>query len=103
MSNMELKYFDIEGRAFMIRVALHHAGIAFTDNRINFAQYKEQKAAGQIPVTGLPTLTIDGVVYNQSFAILRYAGKLANLYPHDPTQALIVDLVLDTAGEIFAK
>jgi len=39
------------------------------------------------------------VVIAQSLAILRYIGKLGNLYPEDPIQAMEVDSMLDTLAD----
>ena len=36
-------------------------------------------------------------------AQLRYAGRLADLYPQDIEQALAVDVVLDTVQDIVQK
>lgn len=44
----------------------------------------------------MPILTVDGQVYAQSAAILRYCGKLAGLYPENPLQAQRTDEVLET-------
>lgn len=37
---------------------------------------------------------MDGVDYTQSTALLRYAGKLAGIYPEDPVAAMKVGLEL---------
>ena len=38
--------------------------------------------------------------FAQSGAILRYVGKLANLYPQDLVAALRVDMAIDTMEEL---
>ena len=45
----------------------------------------------------------NGKQYTQSMAQLRYAGKLANLYPVDPEQALAVDVLLDLVQDAVSK
>lgn len=57
---------------------------------------KESHPFGQLPV-----LEVDGEKYAQSNAILRYVGKLTGLYPEDPKQALVVDMVIDTIEDII--
>jgi hypothetical protein len=52
-----LTYFDVAGRAEMIRIALHHAGVEFVDNRLSFAEFGAAKAAGKYPL-GVPILTL---------------------------------------------
>ena len=37
---------------------------------------------------------MDGVDYTQSTALLRYAGRLAGIYPEDPVDAMKVELEL---------
>lgn len=44
----------------------------------------------------MPILSIDGHVYAQSAAILRYCGKLSGLYPENPLQAQQTDETLET-------
>lgn len=48
-----------------------------------------------MPYGVVPVITIDGHQGVESCAILRYVGKLADLYPTDPLQALFVDEVID--------
>jgi|TARA_B110000008_G_C16758515_1_gene479623 glutathione S-transferase len=102
---MELTYFDfgLGGRAFSIRCALNHAGVDFKDNRLKFPDFQKLKAEGQFP-TGVPVLKMaDGRTFVQSLAILRYAGKLAGLYPEKPVDALACDMICDTANELMAN
>lgn len=40
-------------------------------------------------------MEFDGVLFTQSMALLRYIGKLGNLYPTDPVEALRVDEIID--------
>lgn len=43
----------------------------------------------------------NGKVITQSFAICRYAARLANLYPEDPEEALLVDEITDVDMDIL--
>lgn len=102
---MELTYFDmgIGGRAFSCRVALNHANVEWKDNRIQYPDFIAAKKGGKYP-TGLPILKMpDGKEYSQSVAILRYAGKLAGLYPKDPFKAFVCDSILDTVSDLMGK
>lgn len=102
MSQLKLTYFDMHGgRAEPIRLALHLGGIAFEDFRFPFADFAEVRKT--TPFSQVPTLLVDGVQVTQSDAILRYAGKLANLYPTDPFQALLCDEVMYVAEEANVK
>jgi len=102
MSHLKLTYFDIQGgRAEPIRLALHLGGVAFEDFRFPFADFAEVRKT--TPFSQVPTLMVDDVQITQCDAILRYAGKLANLYPTDPFQALLCDEVMYVAEEANVK
>lgn len=102
MSSLKLTYFDLAGRAEPIRLAFAIAGIDFEDERIPFAEFDALKP--KLPLGALPVLAVDGVVYAQSSAILRYAGKRGGLYPRDDDLAAMrVDEVMDTLDEVSAK
>jgi len=102
MSKPKLTYFPFGGRAETIRLALFIGGIDFEDERIPPPEFGARKAAGAFPLGAIPVLEVNGTVYCQSMAILRYAGKLTGLYPTDPLEALAVDQILDTTAEIGA-
>ena len=54
--DVELIYFDVQGRASQTRIMLKIAGIEFTDTRLTKAEFAERKpsleecALGQIPI-----------------------------------------------------
>lgn len=50
----------------------------------------------------MPVLDVDGVRICESNAILRFVGKLSNLYPSDPLLALRVDEIMDLIESIAA-
>ncbi|EGF83206.1 hypothetical protein BATDEDRAFT_84750 [Batrachochytrium dendrobatidis JAM81] len=91
---LKLSYFGIKGRAEVIRLTLHIAGIPFEDARINGEAWKQLKP--QTPFGQMPTLTVnDTTIISQSAGILRYAGTLAGLYPStDALKATFVDQIL---------
>jgi len=99
MSKPKLTYFPIPGRAGPIRLAFAYGGVDFEDERIPHPEFGARKAAGAFPLGSVPVLEVNGTVYCQSTAILRYAGKLSGLYPEDPLEALAVDQVIDTVAE----
>ena len=89
---IKLTYFNFEGVAEKIRLALKIGGLAFVDERVAFAQWPEMKS--KTPYGVLPILEVDdSPPISQSYAILRYVGRLTNLYPQDPLLALRVDEV----------
>lgn len=66
----------------------------FEDVRIKSDEWPALKP--KTPYLSLPLISIDGVEYAQSQAILKYIGKLTGLYPTDPKDALLVDEVAYT-------
>jgi glutathione S-transferase len=102
MPQLKLTYFDIHGgRAEPARLALAIGGIAFEDHRFAFPEFAEVRKT--TPFNQVPTLHVDGVQVTQCDAILRYAGKLAGLYPTDPFQALLCDEVMYVVEEAGVK
>ncbi|MBT9491940.1 MAG: glutathione S-transferase family protein [Paucibacter sp.] len=102
MSQLKLTYFDFHGgRAEPARLAFHIGGIAFEDHRFGFPEFEEVRKT--TPLGQVPTLHVDGVQVTQCDAIIRYAGKLADLYPSDPFQALLCDEVMYVVEEASVK
>jgi glutathione S-transferase len=100
MPRYKLTYFDINGgRGEAVRIALHAAGVKFDDHRISFQEFMQTRS--EMPFTCAPVLEIDGVAVTQSNAMLRYAGKLAGLYPEDSLQALYCDETMDAVEDLL--
>jgi len=102
MPQLKLSYFDFHGgRGEPVRLALALGGIAFEDHRFTFAEFAEVRKT--TPFGQVPVLDIDGELVTQCDAMLRYAGKLAGLYPADPLQALLCDEVMYVVEEASVK
>jgi glutathione S-transferase len=102
MPQLKLTYFDIHGgRAEPARLALAIGSVAFEDHRFGFAEFAEVRKT--TPFNQVPTLHVDSAQVTQCDAILRYAGKLAGLYPTDPFQALLCDEVMYVIEEAGVK
>eukprot|EP00271_Cylindrocystis_brebissonii_P016711 TRINITY_DN4099_c0_g1_i1.p1 TRINITY_DN4099_c0_g1~~TRINITY_DN4099_c0_g1_i1.p1 ORF type:complete len:208 (-),score=45.31 TRINITY_DN4099_c0_g1_i1:792-1415(-) len=95
--SLKLTYFDTSGRAEPIRLALLLGDIPFEDVRISRPEWLEQKE--KAPLGQVPILEVNGKIFPQSNALLRYAGKLAGLAPEDPVQQLAIDVYMDTLDE----
>lgn len=80
-----LSYFDAAvSRGEECRLALFHAGLPFTDDRIK--DWPAGKA--NMPFGGLPVLTVEGHgQIAQSNAILQLVGRLHDLHPTEPWAA----------------
>ena len=102
MPRLKLSYFDIHGgRGEAARLALSIGGIAFEDHRIPGAEWPNRKSS--TPFGALPVLEVDGQVVTQSNSINRYVGKLADLYPSDPLQALLCDEIMDAIDDVETR
>jgi glutathione S-transferase len=82
--SIKLSYFNIEGPAEKVRLALTVAGVPFEDVRVNFADWpalKPTTPGGQLPVMEIG----GGKMVTQSGAMARYAARLGDgsLYPVD--------------------
>ncbi len=102
MPKLKLTYFDMHGgRGEPVRLALTLGGIAFEDHRFAYPQFAEIRKTA--PFGQVPVLEVDGVQVTQTDAILRYAGKLAGLYPQDAYQALLCDEIAYVIEENLIK
>lgn len=78
-----LTYLDFPGIAEPIRLALFVGGVDFEDRRVSYAEVADMRNRGELPFGQVPLLEVDGAVYSQSGALLRWAGKAAGLYPEE--------------------
>ncbi|OQR88957.1 paladin [Thraustotheca clavata] len=96
---LKLTYFDMPGRADLIRLVLFLNDIPFEDERITREEFAARKES--FPFHQVPTLTINGEVYAQGHSLARYVGSLTNMYPvNQPIAALKVDEILDFQEDI---
>eukprot|EP00287_Rhodomonas_sp_CCMP768_P004761 CAMPEP_0196726406 /NCGR_PEP_ID=MMETSP1091-20130531/7687_1 /TAXON_ID=302021 /ORGANISM="Rhodomonas sp., Strain CCMP768" /LENGTH=222 /DNA_ID=CAMNT_0042068841 /DNA_START=83 /DNA_END=751 /DNA_ORIENTATION=+ len=95
---ISIRYFDIEGSAEKVRLALKIGGVDFDDERFPFSEWPEEKL--KTPYEQVPTMMVDGDQNTQSYAMLRYAGRLSGLYPDDPYQAFKVDQAIELELDI---
>ena len=79
---------------------MHIGGIPFTDERLLVDEFVTAKPS--LPYGSLPVLTVDGQPLAQSAAILRYCGRLADLYPGDALEAARADEVVNVVVEFVA-
>ncbi|MEZ5542128.1 MAG: glutathione S-transferase [Pseudomonadota bacterium] len=104
-TSLRLRYLEFPGRAQAIRDTLRIGRIDFVDEHLSYERFCACRAAGEFPFGGIPVLVIetqDGTqCVAQSNAILRFAGRLAGLYPlDDPLAALKVDEALGVGEDI---
>lgn len=101
LAGCSVHYFDITGRAEMLRLALAHTGLEWHDDRFPGAEWPAKKASS--PSGKAPWLTLaDGSQLAQSRAILRLIGKEGGLYPKDSLLAQRVDELIDNCDDAGA-
>jgi len=99
MRDIKLTYFDFDGgRGEDCRLALHLAGVPFTDERVLGKTWAERKAT--TPFGALPVLQVDGRVLSSSNAILGWIGETYGLLPEDPWERACHLAVLDCAEDL---
>lgn len=102
MPKLKITYFDMHGgRAEPVRLALAIGGVDFEDHRFAYPEFATVRKT--TPFGQVPTLEVDGVQITQCDSMLRYAGKLAGLYPEDAYQALLCDEVMYVVEEAGVK
>jgi len=102
MPQLKLTYFDFDGgRAEPIRLTLAYGNIPFEDHRFAGSEWPALK--NQFPLRQVPIMEVDGEIVTQSEPLLRYAGKLAGLYPENALEALHCDEAMATVEDIEQK
>ncbi|CAG5129351.1 unnamed protein product [Candidula unifasciata] len=100
-SKITLNYFDIKGRAEIIRLVLTWAGKDFVDNRISREDWPALKPKS--PFGQLPYVEIDGKVYGQSLAISNFFAREFNLYGKSNLDGLIIDQVAQLTEDFIQE
>ena len=89
-----ITYFDVRGRAEVIRLILEDTGTAYTERRVTVAEWPELKptlAFGQLPLYEEGDLLL-----NQSHAIYRHLARKHDLYGDSDLDKLRCDIVQET-------
>lgn len=98
-----LYYFDAKGRAEPMRILLAHAGVEYTDKRLDRKEWGNLKQ--NMPNKKVPVLELDDGMQKtnlgQSGAILRFLGKKHGYYPEDPLAAHKCDYLIDCYNDKF--
>ncbi|XP_062612153.1 glutathione S-transferase 3-like [Saccostrea cucullata] len=99
MPTYKLMYFEVKGRAEVIRLALTAAGQEFEDKR--FTREEWLKVKPTIPQNQLPCLQVDGRIIPQSRAILRYVGRVFGLYGENIDESTQIDVIIGANDDFF--
>jgi len=103
MPKTTLTYFDFPAsRGEECRLALHVAGVEFTDERLTRAQFDAKRAS--TPFGALPVLTVEGrAPLGQSNAILTLVGREHGLHPSEPWAAAYEEALMEAVEDMRHK
>jgi len=94
MSDFKLTYFNVAGRAELIRLIFAKSGTAFEDERIEFADWPARKAT--TPMGQLPILHYKGHSMIQSLTIARFVGRKCGLAGKEEIDEFLCDQFVST-------
>ncbi|XP_034626958.1 hematopoietic prostaglandin D synthase isoform X2 [Trachemys scripta elegans] len=100
MPHYKLMYFNLRGRAEIIRYLFAYSGIKYEDHRIEQVDWPKIKPT--IPFGKIPILEVDGVTLHQSLAIARYLAKETGLAGQTPLEQALVDAIVDTIDDFMS-
>ncbi len=98
---MQLYYFNVPYRGECIRMLLRHAGVTFTDHRIerpDWPKIKDTFELGQMPV-----LVYYGQKLAQSYAILQFLGRRYGYMPSSAEEHYETICIMNTFEDFINK
>ena len=100
MTTHKLTYFNIQGAAEKVRLAFVLAGVEFEDVRVTGEEWAVMKPTTKFGQ--LPMLTINGVEFAQSGAMVRYVSRLGDgsLAPSDPIAELEMNEIIGLSEDM---
>ena len=104
MAHPTIIYFNLRALRESIALVLHHGNIAYNELTFKLDDWPAMKddpelsQYGQLPSIRLP----NGKVISETGAVIRYAAKLAKLYPEDPEVALEADSLFELCKDLNA-
>ncbi|KAB0396065.1 hypothetical protein E2I00_009145, partial [Balaenoptera physalus] len=101
MPNYKLTYFNMRGRAEIIRYIFAYLDIKYEDHRIEQSDWPEIKST--LPFGKIPILEVDGLNLHQSLAIARYLTKNTDLAGKTELQQCQADAVVDTLDDFMSR
>nr|XP_019596657.1 PREDICTED: hematopoietic prostaglandin D synthase isoform X1 [Rhinolophus sinicus]XP_019596658.1 PREDICTED: hematopoietic prostaglandin D synthase isoform X1 [Rhinolophus sinicus]XP_019596659.1 PREDICTED: hematopoietic prostaglandin D synthase isoform X1 [Rhinolophus sinicus] len=101
MPNYKLIYFNMRGRAEIIRYIFAYLDIKYEDHRLEQANWPEIKST--FPFGKIPILEIDGLKLHQSLAIARYLTKNTDLAGKTELEQCQVDAIVDTLDDFMSR
>ncbi|KAF8371799.1 hypothetical protein PRIPAC_78228, partial [Pristionchus pacificus] len=99
MPSYKLTYFNTSGRGDPIRILFSLADVPFEDVRVGLQEWPALKA--KTPLGTLPVLSVDGVEFGQTQAILRYLAKEFGFAGPDNLTSAIADSLADQMADFM--
>lgn len=101
-NSFTLYYLNLRARTEALSMILSYGNISYANEVVSFADWGDTKKAreicpfGQLPAIKLP----DGKVICESHALIRYAAKLAGVYPSDIVECAEADMLLECSEDL---
>ena len=97
----KLTYFDVNGRADVIRAMLHHGGVQYEDCRLSPPEFGEKKQQGCFPMGSVPIWDEDGFCMPDGCAILRMLAIRHGYYADKPMVIHSIDSIVDFCEGLY--
>ncbi|XP_042557623.1 hematopoietic prostaglandin D synthase [Dipodomys spectabilis] len=101
MPNYKLIYFNMRGRAEIIRYIFAYLDIKYEDHRIELADWPKVKST--LPFGKIPVLEVNGHTLHQSLAIARFLVKNKDLAGKTDMEQCRVDAIVDTLDDFMSR
>jgi len=98
---IKLTYFPIRARGEVARMILAEGGLAYEDNRVEFADWGKLKSS--TPFGQMPLLEYDGVELAQSAAIERFLARKTGLFGSNDFEGAQIDSVHEAVLDVGVK
>ncbi|TRY76345.1 hypothetical protein TCAL_08357 [Tigriopus californicus] len=98
---IKITYFDITGKAELLRLILSAGNMDFEDIRVKKEDWPALKPTA--PFGQLPTMEYDGEIYAQTNAMAKFLAKKAGLAGNDDLEELKMDMFMEFMNDIFSK
>lgn len=97
----KLTYFNMRGKAEVIRLLFAVAGVEYEDCRIERDDWPTEKEKVQPPFGQMPLLTVDGQTYCQSISIARYLAEKFGLAGGSELDKLRADMIVHCCEDMI--
>ncbi|XP_022079308.1 glutathione S-transferase-like [Acanthaster planci] len=103
VAQYRLLYFNIKGKAQLIRLLLHDQGIAFSDEIVLKKDWLAMKPTANLAFGQLPAFWDGDFHLVQTGAILRYLSRKHGTYGSSDTEASVIDMAYDGIEDFYQR